>query len=78
MVKNLIQMTHLIEQKAGHFLCEHGTTFAEAKEMLLQFLKQLGQMEDQAAAVAQTTKPREESPITPQETPAETDHPEAG
>jgi hypothetical protein len=71
MLKNLIQMTHLIEAKAGHFLCEHGTTFAEAKEMLLQFLKQLGQMEDQAAA-AQAIKPAEESPpplLEPTQTP---------
>lgn len=78
MLKNLIQMTHLIEQKAGHFLCEHGTTFAEAKEMLLQFLKQLGQMEDQAAAVAQAAKPAEESPSATQEAPVESIQPVAG
>lgn len=46
MLKDVKQFEQEIEGKIGRFLVEYDTPIAVAKEMLFQFLKLLGQIED--------------------------------
>ncbi len=50
MIKNIVKFEYLIEGKVGHFLLDHDTPVQIAKEMAFQFIKYLGQLEDQAKA----------------------------
>ena len=50
MIKNLLSLVLTIENRTGHFMLEHGTEIQVAKEMGVQFLKWIGQLEDQAKA----------------------------
>jgi len=50
MFKNVAHFEHVIEGKVGHFLIENNTPIALAKEMLFEFLKRLGQIEDNVKA----------------------------
>lgn len=61
MFKNLVKFEHVVEGKIGHFLCDNDTSFAAAKEMLLQFLKYVGQLEDNARAQAEAAKAAQEA-----------------
>ena len=46
----MVRLEHIIEGKVGHFLLDHDTPLPIAKEMLFQFLKYLGQIEDNVKA----------------------------
>lgn len=61
MIKNLARLECVIEGKVGHFLLDHDASIAVAKEMCLQFLKYLGQIED--AAKAQMEAQKENAPV---------------
>ena len=50
MLKNIVQLEHAIEGRVGRFICDNDLPIPVAKEMLFQFLKFLGQIEDQAMA----------------------------
>ncbi len=56
MLKNLARFESIIEGKVGHFLLDHDTPIAIAKEMCVQFLKYIGQVEDAARAQQEATK----------------------
>lgn len=48
MIKYLARFESIVDGKVGHFLLEHDTTTKAAKEMCLEFIKYLGQIEDNA------------------------------
>ncbi len=48
MIKQVLKFEYLIEGKKGDFLLEYDTPVQVAKEMAFQFLKYLGQLEDEA------------------------------
>lgn len=74
MLKDIKQFESEIEGKMGRFMVEYDTPISVAKEMLFQFLKILGQIEDNYKA-AQAAQPSPESSPeiepSPVETPAE-------
>jgi hypothetical protein len=61
MFKNLLRIEAIVEGKIGHFLLDNDITTTVAKEMCFQFLKSIGQIEDQAKA-QQTPTPQSEAP----------------
>lgn len=69
MFKNIAKFEHIVEGKIGHFLCDSDTPLPAAKEMLLQFLKFVGQIEDnvkaQQEAQAAAQKAGEETKVEP-------------
>lgn len=67
MFKNVVKFDHTIDGKTGHFFCDHDTPIPIAKDMLLQFLKYLGQIEDQAKAQAEEQKKAVKPDIEPKE-----------
>lgn len=69
MLKNLVRLEAVIQGKVGHFLLDHDTTSQVAKEMCFQFLKYLGQLEDQAKEQQAKQQPPGDS--APSETPKE-------
>lgn len=50
MIKNKVQFEATIAEKLGHFICDNDCPIAVIKEMLCQFLKEVGQVEDQIKA----------------------------
>ena len=50
MIKNFSHLYANVEGKDFQFNLEHGTSFAQIKEALFQFQKQIGSIEDQAKA----------------------------
>jgi len=69
MFKNLARLEALVEGKVGHFLLDHDTSTVIAKEMCFQFLKYIGQLEDQAKE--QQNKQTPPGALTPSEPPKE-------
>jgi hypothetical protein len=69
MLKQIVTLESIVEGKVGQFLLAHDTDVKIAKEMCLQFLKYLGNIEDQAAqAQAQAAqKPPEQQASNPPE-----------
>jgi hypothetical protein len=73
MLKHTVKLTHKIGEKEGCFICDNDTELHDAKEMLCQFLKHLGCIEDQvkaqkqAAAEQQAAQQVQEQAPTPQE-----------
>lgn len=61
MLKNIVKLEHIIEEKVGHFLCDNDTPIPAAKEMLLQFLKYIGQIEDNIKAQQEAAKAEKEA-----------------
>lgn len=48
MLKNICRLESKIEDKVGHFFVDHDTPLHIVKEMLFQFQKYVGQIEDYA------------------------------
>lgn len=46
MLKNLSRLECMVNNKVGHFYCDYDTPLEVAKEMLFQFQKYIGQVED--------------------------------
>jgi hypothetical protein len=46
MLKNISRLESIVEGKVGHFTCDMDTPIALVKEMLFQFQKYIGQVED--------------------------------
>lgn len=53
MLKHTVKLEHRIGDKEGHFICDNDTPLPVAREMLCQFLKHLGYIEDQVMAQQQ-------------------------
>ncbi len=65
MLKYIAKYESTVEGKVGHFLLDHDTPICVAKEMAFQFLKYLGQIEDQARAQQEAAKAEAENTPTP-------------
>ena len=48
MLKNLTRLEANVNGRVGHFYCDFDTPLPEVKEMLFQFQKFVGQVEDSA------------------------------
>lgn len=64
MIKNTVKFEHTIEGKTGHFICDQDTPIPAAKDMLFQFLKYLGQIEDQIKSQQEQAQSKVESMTT--------------
>jgi len=62
MLKTLARLESIVENRVGHFFLDHDTPINVAKEMCLNFLKYLGQVEDHAKA-QQEAQAISQSPI---------------
>lgn len=60
MFKQLVQFEHKIEDFIAHFSLPPNTPIPIAKEMLLQFLKIVGQIEDQGKAAMEAQAAQDE------------------
>lgn len=67
MFKPIAQFEFLVENKVGRFLVEHDAPISVVKEMAFQFLKYLGQLEDQAKAQQQNPANPAQNPASPEE-----------
>jgi len=59
MLKNCTRLECIVNGKTGHFYCDMDTQLHEAKEMIFQFQKYIGLVEDQVRAQEEK---KEESP----------------
>ncbi len=64
MMKQIVQFEHKIEDFVGHFYCAPNTPLPMAKEMLFQFLKELGQIEDNEKARQAAEAPQPDKSVT--------------
>lgn len=55
MLKNITQLEHIVAGKVFHFMCEMDSELPAVKEALCQFLKFVGNIEDQHKANQATT-----------------------
>lgn len=60
MLKNIIKLEHKIEGRDYQFLGDNDSPLAHVKEALFQFLKYVGQIEDQARAQQEMIKNEED------------------
>lgn len=63
MLKNITQLKAIIDGKEGVFQCENDTTLNVVKEMLFQFQKYVGQIEDQMKIQMESAKAQEEKKV---------------
>ncbi len=67
MIKNLVRIEQEISEKVFHFLCDHDADTKIIKEALCQFLKIIGQIEDQVKA--NEAQQQSEAPVPEQPVP---------
>lgn len=65
MIKNIVQLEHLIENKAFRFICDNDAPLHFIKEALFQFQKYIGQIEDAAKQQQQQNPVVEPKPEEP-------------
>lgn len=63
MIKNIFQIEATVDGKTGRFLVDNETPIGIAKEILFQFLKYIGQLEDK---IKDQQKPQENTVPTPE------------
>ncbi len=68
MLKNLSRLESVIGDKVGHFFVDNDTPISVVKEMMFQFLKYIGQIEDQIKA-------SQEEKVSSEEKKSETEEP---
>jgi len=61
MIKHLVQFEHKIDEFVGSFILTPNTPTTIAKEFLLEFIKMVGQIEDQGKAAMEAQA--KESPV---------------
>jgi hypothetical protein len=71
MIKNLSRLESIIDGKVGHFTCDVDTPLHSVKEMLFQFQKYIGQIEDAVKASQEKEKSSNEEPKIEEEVPKE-------
>jgi hypothetical protein len=52
MIKNIVRLESIINEKVGHLLLENDCPIEVAEHMLLEFLQYLGKLKEQAKAQA--------------------------
>lgn len=62
MLSNLVQLKHIVGEKAIHLICDNDTEIPSIREALCKFLSYVQQVEDKVKEqqAAQQTKPVEE------------------
>jgi len=65
MLKNLVRLESIVNEKVGHFLLENDCPIEVAEHMLLEFLQYLGKLKEQAKAQAAQHAP-DIKPETPE------------
>lgn len=69
MLKDICKLEHVVGQRVYHLLCDRDSPINEVKDALLEFLKFLGKIEDQAKEAAakqaesESEKKEEEIPV---------------
>lgn len=63
MQKNICQLEAKVGEKVFHLLCDHDSPLGHVKEALFQFLKYIGQIEDQAKKSEEEKQDIEEKSI---------------
>ena len=61
MLKNVTRLECIVDGKTAHFYCDNDTPLHVAKEMLFQFQKYVGHVEDNARAQYEAAKEKEEA-----------------
>lgn len=64
MLKNCTRLECVVNDKTGQFYCDMDTPLAVAKEMIFQFQKYIGLVEDQLKAQEEAKKAQEEEKAT--------------
>lgn len=62
MLKNITRLEHTIGDKVYHFTCDSDSPLPHVKEALFQFLKDVGNIEDQTRAAQEALKKSQEAP----------------
>ncbi len=57
MIKNIVRLESIVNEKVGHFLLENDCPIEVAEHMLLEFLQYLGKLKEQAKAQAASHVP---------------------
>ncbi len=57
MLKNLVRLESIVNEKVGHLLLENDCPIEVAEHMLLEFLQYLGKLKEQAKAQQATSAP---------------------
>ena len=65
MLKNIVRLEHIVADKAFHFHCDHDASTTMIKEALCQFMKFVGQIEDQVKAQIDQSAPPVNSDVAP-------------
>ncbi len=60
MIKNLTQLEFMIADKVYHFVCAPDAPLEHVKEALCQFIKYVGQVQDQVSAMEAAKKEQEQ------------------
>jgi hypothetical protein len=60
MLKNCTRLECIVNEKTGHFYCDIDTPLPIAKEMIFQFQKYIGLVEDQVRTAEEEAKKKEE------------------
>lgn len=50
MLKNFVRLEHIVADKVYHLVCDPDSPFPALKEALFEFIKYVGNLEDQAKA----------------------------
>ncbi len=61
MLRNLIQLEHVIGEKPFRFICAPDAPIQQVKDALLEFLKYVGKIEDEVRAQTEAIKAKEEA-----------------
>lgn len=56
MLKNICRLESIVEERVGHFLCDNDTPLHIVKEMLFQFQKYVGMLEDSSKKSQEESK----------------------
>ncbi len=70
MLKNILRFEYKINEKIYHFMCDNDSPIEHLKEVLFQFQKYVGQIEDQIKT-QQAQVQSEQSSVTQEETKSE-------
>lgn len=63
MLKNLVQLEHIVGDKTYRFFCEQTSPISEIKDALCQFMKYVGNIEDQIKARQEEEKSEENKEV---------------
>ncbi len=67
MLKNCTRLECVVNEKTAHFYCDIDTQLEVVKEMLFQFQKYVGHVEDQVRANAEAEKAKEQPDLAIEE-----------